>query len=921
MKDVYIVQDISSPLAPTLSLPLVALPHIITSSLALSLSADTMPRLSHSNPSVRKKTIAALYRLALVHPDTMRSAWPKIKNILMDEEEDPSVTAAVVNIVCELGWRRPKDFLELAPRLFNLLIEGGNNWMSIKIIKLFATLTPLEPRLIKKLLPPLTHLIRTTPAMSLLYECINGIIQGGIFDREIGGTDGDEIASLCVNKLRGMIVIEGDPNLKYVALLAFNRIVVSHPHLISMQQDVIMSCIDDLDISIRLQALYLGAGMVDSENIVPVVERLIQQLRNALFSSQTAHDAWSYAVRVEPAADSDDEDPEETLAPTKELLGDAPILPLEYRMTVIRQILQMCSSDTYSKIVDFDWYIKVLMQLIKLLPAQTQTSFATIENADANRPGKTALDGNVSGSIGWELRNVAVRVSTIRAEAVHAAHTLVSVFCAPDSSAALSIGGEGVLQYAAWILGEYAEHCVDPQSALDALLRSNAMSLPCDATCAYVQAVPKILARITSQQSLAWTREHKSMTSLLLTRIIDFLEPLSSHPNLEVQERAVEFLELMRIASQAIANEGQTVSEAPLLLTRAIPELFLGSELNPVASSAQRKVPISKGLNLAVPIHSALTDLLQSTEIEAYEDVHSAEFKSLYNQKPPSRSLMDPALNALPSYEQGTSYQQAGSSPFDTEESSRKRMLRRIRNNDDPFYIASDEVSSGTSTPFHDILRSSNGDIMDVDSIPIMSLDLENNTTAPMQANANMKQPKPRRPKRVHVVKDETIEQESVDQKPSQAAPVVSHHRLHRSQEKGKTSLLEVDSSGLGSFSVVSENSNGNKIGDPRKLETQDGEMAKALADVERLRLEMQRASERIQASDGTPAEGTLVKKRKKKAVKQPTSQARDSQTLAARLDEPSIDATQPLARKLKKKKKEKSIMDEANDGTFDEHQ
>ena len=95
-----------------------------------------MPRLSHSDPTIRKKTVVALYRLALVYPDTLRPAWPKIKDILMNEEENSSVTAATINVVCELGWRRPKDFLPLAPRLFELLVDGGNNWMAIKIIKL-----------------------------------------------------------------------------------------------------------------------------------------------------------------------------------------------------------------------------------------------------------------------------------------------------------------------------------------------------------------------------------------------------------------------------------------------------------------------------------------------------------------------------------------------------------------------------------------------------------------------------------------------------------------------------------------------------------------------------------------------------------------------------------------------------------------
>lgn len=59
--------------------------------------------------------------------------------------------------------------------------------------------------------------------MSLLYECINGIIQGGILgsDDDISGRE--EIASLCVTKLRGMVMIDGDPNRK----LSLHVVVVS----------------------------------------------------------------------------------------------------------------------------------------------------------------------------------------------------------------------------------------------------------------------------------------------------------------------------------------------------------------------------------------------------------------------------------------------------------------------------------------------------------------------------------------------------------------------------------------------------------------------------------------------------------------------------------------------------------------------
>jgi len=65
---------------------------------------------------------------------------------------------------------------------------------------------------VKKLLAPLTTIIKETSAMSLLYECIHGIIQGGILETAEGTKEGDEIARLCLGKLRGMLVVEGDPN-------------------------------------------------------------------------------------------------------------------------------------------------------------------------------------------------------------------------------------------------------------------------------------------------------------------------------------------------------------------------------------------------------------------------------------------------------------------------------------------------------------------------------------------------------------------------------------------------------------------------------------------------------------------------------------------------------------------------------------
>lgn len=727
--------------------------------------------------------------------------------------------------------------------------------------------------------------------MSLLYECINGVIQGGILEGTDEARDGEEIASLCVGKLRGMIVVEGDPNrawtesrtedridknaVKYVALLAFNKIVSSHPHLISMQQDVIMGCINDPDVSIRLQALDLGAGMVNIDNMVAVVESLMQQLRNAPVATRSVDDGRSHAIGVEPAADSDGEDPAETLRPTAEAQDETTALPAEYRNTIIHRILDMCSKDTYSNITDFEWYVDILIQLVKLVPTTSRSTPKPYESSGRTlRISSMSQEADTSSAIGEELRNVAVRVSIVRAEAVKAANSLLSVSGSEGFFALKNAGGQGVLTFVAWIVGEYVDGSVSSHHSLDSLIHPKVQSLSPVVICAYLQAIPKVLTSIVSQRLLDWSSEHKTMTSLIVTRVIHFLEPLAMHPSLEVQERAVELLELMRVASQAITSHGLENNRGPLLLTRAMPQLFTGFELNPVAPTAQRKVPLPNGLDLGAPINKNLPRLLQLPDLGTLVVSEAAEFESFYHQRQVPKFAFGPAFDTLPSLgPEAPPYQQTSDSIPDTDAFMRKRNERRERNKDDPFYIVNDDVSSGTSTPFNDILRGANGENVDVDSIPIMSLDLGDKSLTADGSDMDTGRQKRRWTKRFNIAKDENIEHQDPGLAQSESASVGKMNNngpIHGSRDKTKKSLLQVDSSRLGSL-ILDPSERASEQLDIERLEAQDAEMATALAEVERLRLDMQRASERIQATDGTPAEGTLVKKKKKKKkLKQP---------------------------------------------------
>ncbi|KAF2259824.1 Adaptor protein complex AP-3 delta subunit [Lojkania enalia] len=879
-------KDICSPTPTVISLPLGAVPHVVNPGMANSILGDLIPRLTHSHPAIRKKTVVTLYRLALVYPETLRPAWPKIKDRLLDDNEDPSVTAAIVNVVCELGWRRPQDFLPLAPRLFDLLVEGKNNWMAIKLIKLFATLTPLEPRLIKKLLPPLTKLIRETTAMSLLYECINGIIEGGILEAVEGTTEGEEVARLCVGKLRGMMIIEGDANLKYVALLAFDKIVRSHPHLVSQQQDVILECIDDPDISIRTCALDLVVGMVNSENLIAIVGRLMRQLRNAPVASSADDPANDRGrnVGVVPYAESDDSDAEESLRPAEKRSNQPPPLPEDYRINVIRRILEMCSRDTYANITDFEWYIDVLAQLVRVSPS---TKFAT-----ATDEGKDNHPDDVGYAIGCELQNVAVRVRSVRPEVVAAAQSLVLVDQRDKMFPASGNGGQGVLEYAGWLVGEYANFLAKPESIMTSLLHSTSLQLPPKTLAVFLQAIPKIFASMSGNEQISWTPERKTFMSLLMARIIHFLEPLSTHPSLEVQERAVEYLELMRLAAEAASGTAtgaayDEFTEPPLLLTQAIPALFSSAELNPVASSAQRKVPLPEDLDLDTPINLHLNALLAEAELSDFEmdddDVYAAYTSPVTSYTSTETTSMSAAERLDAPHKEPTSYQNAVEEEYlDPDIIARRKAERRERYKDDPFYIDPEgQQGSGAVTPLGSIVRAGNEEL-DIDAIPIMQLELESKGSGSEEV-ARARSPR-RVPRRVEIVGDETLGAPDTDSLREDIVPP------RAAFSKGKKSLLEVDSSGLGNLSLSDEDMGGGNRRmsqlDIERREQEEAEMKKALVEVERLRLEMQRASERVEAR-----RETVVKKKKKKVRK--------------------VEGAEEGAVKKKKKKRRQVVMDE----------
>ncbi|XP_052900698.1 AP-3 complex subunit delta [Anopheles moucheti] len=311
-------KDLSSTNQYDAGVALSGLSCFISTDLSRDLANDIMTLMSSTKPYLRMKAVLMMYKVFLRYPEALRPAFPKLKEKL--EDPDPSVQSAAVNVICELARKNPKNYLSLAPIFFKLMTTSTNNWMLIKIIKLFGALTPLEPRLGKKLIEPLTNLIHSTSAMSLLYECINTVI-AVLISISSGMPNHSASIQLCVQKLR-ILIEDSDQNLKYLGLLAMSKILKTHPKSVQTHKDLILACLDDKDESIRLRALDLLYGMVSKKNLMEIVRRLLGHMERAEGSS--------------------------------------------YRDELLYKVIEICSQGSYQYVTNFEWYLTVLVELILL---------------------------------------------------------------------------------------------------------------------------------------------------------------------------------------------------------------------------------------------------------------------------------------------------------------------------------------------------------------------------------------------------------------------------------------------------------------------------------------------------------------------------------------------------------------------------
>jgi len=285
------------------------LSSIVTPEISRDIVTDLLSLLSSSRAYLRKKTVLCLYRIFLKDPPALRTCYPKLKDRLGDE--DQGVLTATVNTFLELARKNARNYLSLVPQLYHILVNTTNNWLSIKLLKVFQLLCPLEPRLQSKMVEPLTNILNTTKAQSVEFEAIRTVIRTQPGDSALAG--------LCVEKLQAFLN-SSDRNLRYLALELFKEMLEFPEFKEKLQlpdlHEKVLQGIEESDITARRVALTLLDRIVSPSNFQDAVQKLMEFSRKAM--------------------------------PNDEFLCT---------------ILRMGARDRYALVEDFAWYLLILAEI------------------------------------------------------------------------------------------------------------------------------------------------------------------------------------------------------------------------------------------------------------------------------------------------------------------------------------------------------------------------------------------------------------------------------------------------------------------------------------------------------------------------------------------------------------------------------
>ncbi|CEG00870.1 Clathrin/coatomer adaptor,adaptin-like,N-terminal [Ostreococcus tauri] len=575
-------KDLASPNPAEAALALTCLGNIVTPELSQTLVADVYSLLNNHKPDLRRRACLCLYKCFLRYPEALRPSFTRLTECL--DDDDQSVVQAAVTVLSELAMHNPKTYLPLAPKFYKLLTSSSSNWMTIKLVKVFGALAPLEPRLAKKLAGPISEILETTSAKSLMYECVRTAV--------MGMTSQEKVIRQAVDKLKDMLE-DHDPNIKFLALHALTYLLDSHPRIVAEHKGNIFECLDHEDSNIQYCALKIVCGLVTKRTLI---------------------DTTSVLMNCMGKADQ------------------------RFRDELVSSVIRICMNERYALVTDFVWYLSVLADLIRV-PCSSHGALIgeqiidvclrveVIREAAVGILAPLLLDvsllepSNVNKTVPSALKAVAWVVGEY-------AHHIVDheeILDALLNPAVKQLPGDAQAVYVQAIFKVYASAVLNysrgirPTGAVGALPAPEPLiDISVDDDTAAASGAARDGAGVTPGTLVPESEDLIELRDKVSRRI----EPLTTSFNLEVRERSCQLQKMLGIVGAAERSEpGSGIAIIEAFAT------VMSDEIQPVSVKAQRKIEVPAELLDDEPMSAEWDYLLVSSDEEEDDEYASRKGK------------------------------------------------------------------------------------------------------------------------------------------------------------------------------------------------------------------------------------------------------------------------------------------------------
>ena len=478
--------------------------------------------------------------------------------------------------------------------------------------------------------------------------------------------DSTSLAVTCIDQLSAFLS-DADQNLRYIALKGLSRLLATHAHLLSVHYERILACIEEDDLTIRMKALELVERLTDRSNCKEVVGRLLLQISPSSIPSPTKIKAASEPSRPSAAASL------RAIFSTYDTASPSGLASIKgassaslstsnsglsaYRHRLLLLILRLTSrssedgSQLYVNISNFEWYIDTLVSVsylsLSLTPSASSASPLAAPNDSA------AIGANVADS----LLDVTARAASIREFAIK---RLTRLLADDGFVGRTNAGGSNILSAAGFILSEYgsstsgkeicrtlleraaqtpaaSEHLLlCALKALSKWLNSLAMNRPWreESLSSIRNDLNEILGEIKNVGKAADYYAH--LVSLVIAgfngprlHVKQTEDTAETTPTQEVDETEGESVHnpFASISASSITGQQHTSIETekgPPTSLILLYSLLFAYELRPLAPAAQAAVAVPEDLDLDAWVGQPLDDAsLVDTEDEKEQNVQS----------------------------------------------------------------------------------------------------------------------------------------------------------------------------------------------------------------------------------------------------------------------------------------------------------